>query len=102
MKKIRIGVRRVTALMITLWVLACVLAPPGHSQKQKIKSPIQPESHEPNPSGRIAFASDRTGNFEIYVMNPDGGGLVQITDNPAEDLNPTWSPDGTRLAFTSN
>ena len=56
----------------------------------------------PNPPGKIAFASDRAGNFDIYVMNPDGSGLVQLTNDPAEDTHPTWSPDGTKIAFVSN
>ncbi len=51
--------------------------------------------------GRIAFASDRDGNFEIYVMDPDGGGQTRLTDNPSDDVNPVWSPDGQRLAFVS-
>jgi Tol biopolymer transport system component len=60
------------------------------------------DSHTPEPRGKIAFASDRDGNFEIYIMNPDGGGLFRVTNNPAEDTHPTWSPDGTKLAFVSN
>jgi TolB protein len=34
-------------------------------------------------------------------MDPDGGGIVRLTDDPAEDTDPTWSPDGTRIAFVS-
>jgi hypothetical protein len=51
--------------------------------------------------GKIAFASDRDGNFEIYVMDADGGGQIRLTENPAEDYSPAWSPDGSRLAFVS-
>lgn len=50
--------------------------------------------------GRIVFTSDRTGNFEIFVMSPDGAGLTQLTDDPAEDREPAWSPDGTKIVFT--
>ncbi len=56
----------------------------------------------PEPPGKIAFASDRAGNFDIYVMNPDGGGLVRLTNDPAEDVQPSWSPDGTKIAFVSS
>ncbi len=53
------------------------------------------------PSGRIAFASDRDGNADIYIMDADGGQPVNITNSESQDFEPTWSPDGTRLAFSS-
>ena len=43
-------------------------------------------------SGKIAFASDRDGNFEIYVMNADGSNQTNLTNNPARDGEPSWSP----------
>ncbi|HYU38275.1 MAG TPA: tetratricopeptide repeat protein, partial [Acidimicrobiia bacterium] len=53
-----------------------------------------------SPDGtKIAFASDRDGDVEIYVMNADGTGLVRLTFNPGEDGEPSWSPDGRRIAF---
>ena len=53
-------------------------------------------------SSVIAFSSSRDGNFEIYTMNSDGTGLTRLTNNPATDLFPAWSPDRTRIAFASN
>jgi Tol biopolymer transport system component len=50
---------------------------------------------------KIAFQSDRDGNFEIYVMDADGSDPVNLTNNPAYDAQPAWSPDGTRIAFHS-
>ncbi len=38
----------------------------------------------------IAFASDRDGNFEIYVMNADGTNPTRLTDNPTRDESPSW------------
>ena len=55
-----------------------------------------------SPDGtRIAFASRRDGNWDIYVMSADGTGQERLTNNPALDAAPAWSPDGTRIAFHS-
>ncbi|MEW5718746.1 MAG: DPP IV N-terminal domain-containing protein [Chloroflexota bacterium] len=51
---------------------------------------------------RILFVSDRDGNVEIYVMNADGSNQTRLTNNPARDVYPLWSPDGTRIMFVSN
>jgi len=49
----------------------------------------------------IAFVSERDGNQEIYVIQPDGSALERLTDNPAVDADPTFSPDGRQIAFRS-
>jgi eukaryotic-like serine/threonine-protein kinase len=55
-----------------------------------------------SPDGtRIAYSSLQTGNPEIWVMNIDGSNPVQVTHDPAEDLWPTWSPDGSWLMWWS-
>jgi Tol biopolymer transport system component len=41
---------------------------------------------------RIAFASQRDGNDEIYTMNADGSAETNRTNNPAADARPDWSP----------
>ena len=52
--------------------------------------------------GSLAFASNRNGNWDIFVMRSDGTEIKQLTDSPDADLEPVWSPDGARLAFASN
>jgi TolB protein len=51
--------------------------------------------------GQIAFYSARNGNPDIYIMDADGGNVARLTSNPADDMAPAISPDGTRIAFMS-
>ena len=85
----------------------------GEERKNLTKDPSATSTISSwSPDGtRIAFASAREGDFEIYVMdfvvNPDGtdprGVNVQnLTNNSASDNAPSWSPDGTRIAFWSD
>jgi dipeptidyl aminopeptidase/acylaminoacyl peptidase len=55
----------------------------------------------PGADGKIAFHSNRDGNFEIYAMEPDGSSQTRLTTNSAVDLTPSWSPDGAKIAFVS-
>src|SRR5437660_277310 len=50
-------------------------------------------------NGKIAFNTNRDGNEEIYVMNPDGTGQTRLTNDAASDVGPAWSPDGLKIAF---
>ena len=51
-----------------------------------------------SPDGtRIAFATYRDGNYEIYTMNPDGTGKTRVTTNTASDLEPSWQPTSVTL-----
>jgi len=47
------------------------------------------------------FQSFRDGQSEIYVMNADVTAQTRLTNNPAPDTTPAWSPDGTKIIFTS-
>lgn len=40
-------------------------------------------------------------DYEIALMDPDGGNLVRLTDNDTQDMVPVWSPDGRKIAFFS-
>ncbi len=55
----------------------------------------------PGANGKIAFASDRSGQLHIYTMNPDGSDVTALTSGSFIDMHPQWSPDGGQIAFAS-
>lgn len=55
-----------------------------------------------SPDGRfIAYSSDRSGDFDIWVQPVGGGDPVQVTKDPAHDWQPDWSPKGDLIALRS-
>jgi len=56
----------------------------------------------PSPDGtKLAFASNRLGHWDLFLMDLFNGELTQLTDTPEYDGAPTWSPDGSFLAYES-
>jgi TolB protein len=53
----------------------------------------------PGRAGKIAFVSDASGSSDILVMNADGSGRESLTSGTTEDIDPAWSPEGSRLVF---
>src|SRR5215207_1619015 len=80
--------QRMTRSRLTLafgWALALLLLPTVLQAQEK-----------------IAFTSYRdAGDGEIYVMDAGGSNQKRLTNNPAEDQSPAFSPDGGKIAFAS-
>ena len=52
------------------------------------------------PQGLIVFTSDRGGQSDLWTMRPDGSSQVRLTNDKLEDVFPTWSPNGKKIAWT--
>ena len=50
---------------------------------------------------RIAFSSNRSGNWHLYIMDADGRHLTRVTEGPSQDMHPSFSPDGAKLVYCS-
>ena len=56
-----------------------------------------------SPDGNeIAFTSDRSGNFDIYVLTLATKEVRQLTTSATDDKNPNWNPEDDSIAFISN
>ena len=56
-----------------------------------------------SPDGEtVAYVSDRTGNFDIFLRQASGGRDINLTSDAADDVQPAFSPDGTQIAFVSS
>ena len=65
-----------------------------------------PSWSPPGEGSRIAFDSNRAGDYDIYVMNEDGSSVTQLTSGSGQDTDPSWSPEalfdgvlGSQIAF---
>jgi TolB protein len=82
---------KIPVILLVLLLLACIPMIMADSDSQNNNSN----------TGKIAFASKRSGNSEIYTIQADGSGLTRLTNNKSEDFMPQWSPDGTKIFYIS-
>ncbi len=74
----------------------------GSNQQNLTNNPNADRSPSWSPDGRrIAFMSDKNGNYDIYVMDADGSNQQSLTNHPFSDRNPSWSPDGAHIVFSA-
>ena len=83
--------KRTAVLLLAATLLAACGSPAPEPTPTVMPSP-RPTATPSGSGGRIAFLSYRDNNNDIYVMNADGTGQTRLTDNPANDYSPTWSP----------
>ncbi len=83
---------------------------PGTAPRSLGAGSLRPLTSDPGYQGEATFApdgetlayvSDRTGNFEIFLQHAGGGPAINLTNNPADDVQPAFSPNGESIAFVS-
>ncbi|HLM62413.1 MAG TPA: winged helix-turn-helix domain-containing protein [Pyrinomonadaceae bacterium] len=78
-----------------IWEIA-----PEQSLRPLIRSTRADHSQQFSPDGtKIVFASERTGNYEIWLSNADGKNQRQLTDSQGSAGSPRFSPDGKHIAY---
>jgi len=78
-----------------IWQIA-----PDSVPRPFIRSTRADHSQQFSPDGRqIIFASDRTGNYEIWLSDAEGKNQRQLTDSPAQEGSPRFSPDGNFIVY---
>lgn len=72
------------------------------SGKKKLAPGLNATAPAWSPDGtRIVFMSNVSGNWDLYVINADGGSPQRLTDDLSDDGLPTFSPDGSKIAFVA-
>ncbi len=91
---------------LAIFLLTRHASVPGPTQIVRLARITPPTAHSEWPSwspdgSLLAYASDRSGNFEIYVRRGESGQDVDVTNDAGQDLQPAFSPDGGAIAFVS-
>ena len=79
-----------------LRAVPCQLRPIAQHPAREVSAAYAPDGT------RIAFVTDRHGNFEIYAADADGSSIARLTQTGANEGNPTWTRNGQKIVYQSN
>lgn len=92
-----------TTLGVLFAAFTCASTVGGQSPARRLTRPIEFWNSDWSPDGKsLVFESTLDGKYSIYVINVDGSGLRRLTVDTANNEQPRWSPDGTRIVFSSD
>lgn len=101
----------VVFLCCALMLAGCGGAPAGEPAAEEpapMEEAVVASEPEPTPTPkaaipcRVVYDSEGDNNRDIFVMEPDGSNQTNLSNHPANDFDPVWSPDGTAIAFLSD
>ena len=95
MERINFRIASLIYIIISLFILGCGNNPTDSNDDDG------GGNNSTTLTGKFAFVSKDDGDREIYTMNADGTNLLKLTDNTQNDDEPSWSPDGNKIAFHS-
>jgi eukaryotic-like serine/threonine-protein kinase len=80
---------------------------PGHGEPGPSRILTASQGHDRQPAyspdaDRVIFSSNRSGNIDLWIVEPGTGALSQLTDDPANDWDPAFSPDGNHILWSSD
>ncbi len=84
-------------LSLLSWLGAC--SRPDQPLSPRLPGPQFSQVTGSSSREKITFQSNRNGNVDVFVMNPDGGDVTQVTSHPFDEYLPLFSPDGSRIDF---